>query len=126
MRAAGVARDVAADLAELGGAGVGREAEAVLARESVDVAGYDLKSLLVGSEGTLGLVTAAWLRLVPAPELELPVIGLYRDAEAGISALERVLASGVVPSAVEYLDGVTLSYSGDAYPFGLPPRRRSW
>jgi len=86
-----------------------------------DVAGYDLKSLLVGSEGTLGLVTAAWLRLVPAPELELPVIGLYRDAEAGISAIERVLASGVVPAAIEYLDGVTLSYSGDAYPFGLPP-----
>ncbi|HET7449755.1 MAG TPA: FAD-linked oxidase C-terminal domain-containing protein [Gaiellaceae bacterium] len=86
-----------------------------------DVAGYDLKSLLVGSEGTLGLVTAAWLRLVPAPELELPVIGLYRDAEAGISAIERVLASGVVPAAIEYLDGVTLSYAGDAYPFGLPP-----
>ena len=85
-----------------------------------DVAGYDLKSLLVGSEGTLGLVTAAWLRLVPAPELELPVIGLYRDAEAGISAIERVLASGVVPAAVEYLDGVTLSYSGEAYPFDLP------
>jgi glycolate oxidase len=86
-----------------------------------DVAGYDLKSLLVGSEGTLGLVTAAWLRLVPAPELELPVIGLYRDADEGISAIERVLASGVVPAAIEYLDGVTLSYSGDAYPFGLPP-----
>jgi glycolate oxidase subunit GlcD len=85
-----------------------------------DVAGYDLKSLLVGSEGTLGLITAAWLRLVPAPELELPVIGLYRDVDAGVSAIERVLASGVVPSAIEYLDGVTLSYSGDAYPFGLP------
>jgi len=85
-----------------------------------DVAGYDLKSLLVGSEGTLGLVTAAWLRLVPAPELELPVIGIYRDAEAGISAIERVLASGVVPAAVEYLDAVSLRYSGDAYPFGLP------
>jgi glycolate dehydrogenase FAD-linked subunit len=85
-----------------------------------DVAGYDLKSLLVGSEGTLGLVTAAWLRLVPAPELELPVIGLYRDADAGVSAIERVLASGVVPAAIEYLDHVTLQFSGDAYPFGIP------
>jgi FAD/FMN-containing dehydrogenase len=85
-----------------------------------DVAGYDLKSLLVGSEGTLGLVTAAWLRLIPAPEVELPVVGLYRDAEGGISAIERVLASGVVPAAIEYLDGVTLGYSGDAYPFGIP------
>jgi glycolate oxidase subunit GlcD len=85
-----------------------------------DVAGYDLKSLLIGSEGTLGLVTAAWLRLIPAPELELPVIGLYRDADAGVSAIERVLASGVVPAAIEYLDGVTLGYSGDAYPFGIP------
>jgi glycolate oxidase subunit GlcD len=85
-----------------------------------DVAAYDVKNLLVGSEGTLGLITAAWLKLVPAPELELPVIGLYRDAEAGIGAIERVLASGVVPAAIEYLDGVTLQFSGDAYPFGLP------
>ena len=85
-----------------------------------DVAGYDLKNLLIGSEGTLGLVTAAWLRLIPAPELELPVIGLYASADHGIGAIERVLGSGVVPAAIEYLDGVTLSYSGDAYPFGLP------
>jgi glycolate oxidase subunit GlcD len=85
-----------------------------------DVAAYDLKNLLVGSEGTLGLITAAWLKLIPSPELELPVIGLYRDAEAGIGAIERVLASGVVPAAIEYLDAVTLQFSGDAYPFGIP------
>src|SRR5579872_2649525 len=85
-----------------------------------DVAAYDLLGLLVGSEGTLGLITAAWLRLTPAAELELPVIGLYADAEAGISALERVLASGVVPAALEYLDGTLLRFSGEAYPFGLP------
>jgi glycolate oxidase subunit GlcD len=85
-----------------------------------DVAAYDLKSLLVGSEGTLGLVTAAWLRLVPAPELELPVVGLYRDADAGIGAIERILGSGIVPAAIEYMDGVTLRFSGDAYPFGVP------
>ena len=85
-----------------------------------DVAAYDLKSLLVGSEGTLGLVTAAWLRLMPAPELELPVVGLYRDANAGIAAIERVLASGTVPAAIEYLDRETLRVSGDTYPFGVP------
>ena len=85
-----------------------------------DVASYDLKNLLVGSEGTLGLVTAAWLKLIPAPELELPVIGLYADADAGIGAIERVLASGVVPAAIEYLDGVTLRFAGDTYPFGIP------
>jgi len=85
-----------------------------------DVASYDVKNLIVGSEGTLGLVTAAWLRLVPAPELELPVVGIYRDAEAGISAIERVLASGEVPAAVEYLDAVTLRFSGATFPFGLP------
>ncbi len=48
------------------------------------------------------------------------MIGLYRDADAGISAIERVLASGVVPAAIEYLDEVTLRFAGDAYPFGLP------
>src|SRR5262249_31219510 len=80
---------------------------------------YDLKSLLVGSEGTLGLVTGAWLRLIPAPELELPVVGFYRDADAGVSAIERVLASGVVPAAIEYLDGVTLSVSGGSDPFRM-------
>src|SRR5438874_2216380 len=85
-----------------------------------DVAGYDLKNLLVGSEGTLGLITAAWLKLVPAPELELPVIGLYRDGDAGIGAIERVLASGVVPAAIEFLDAGALQCAGDAYPFGLP------
>jgi glycolate oxidase subunit GlcD len=85
-----------------------------------DVAAYDLKSLLVGSEGTLGLVTAAWLRLMPAPEVELPVIGLYRDADAGIGAIEQVLGSGVVPAAIEYLDGETLRVAGDTYPFGMP------
>jgi len=76
-----------------------------------DVAGYDLRSLLIGSEGTLGIVTAAWLRLLPAPASVLPVVGLYRDADAGCDALEAVLSSGVVPVALEFLDAGALRAS---------------
>ena len=69
-----------------------------------DVAGYDLKSLLIGSEGTLAVVTAAWLRLTPSPESQLPVVAFYASAAAGCEALCAVLASGLVPAALEYLD----------------------
>jgi len=85
-----------------------------------DVAGYDLKSLLIGSEGTLGIVTAAWLRLIPGPEAAYPVVGLYRDTAAGCAALERVLGSGLVPAALEYLDGGALVAAGGAFPGGAP------
>src|SRR5436190_115252 len=48
-----------------------------------DVAGYDLKHLLVGSEGTLGVITSSWLRLTPAPEAAWPVIGVFDGVRAG-------------------------------------------
>jgi glycolate oxidase subunit GlcD len=83
-----------------------------------DVAGYDLRGLLCGSEGTLGLVTAAWLRLVPAPEAQLPVLAAYGSIAEGCAAIERVLAAGVVPAALEYLDAATLEACGAAFPGG--------
>jgi len=86
-----------------------------------DVAGYDLKSLLIGSEGTLGIVTAVWLRLVPAPEAAIPVAAFYRDARAGCAAIERVLGSGIEAAALEYLDAGALGAARDAYPSPLPP-----
>ncbi|MDX6516033.1 MAG: glycolate oxidase, partial [Gaiellaceae bacterium] len=85
-----------------------------------DVAGYDLKRLLVGSEGTLGIVTAAWLRLMPAPEAALPVIGLYRDAEAGVAAIEAVLGNGLAVATLEYLDGRVMRASAATFPCTLP------
>jgi FAD/FMN-containing dehydrogenase len=73
-----------------------------------DVAGYDIKSLLVGSEGTLGIVTAAWLKLIPAPEQQLPVAAVYADARTGCDALAAVFAAGLTPAALEYLDEPTV------------------
>ncbi|MBD0291044.1 MAG: FAD-binding protein [Thermoleophilia bacterium] len=85
-----------------------------------DVAGYDLKSLLVGSEGTLGLVTAAWLRLLPAPEAFLPVAAFYPDAARGCDAIERVLGYGLRVAALEYLDGGALAAARPSFPQGVP------
>jgi glycolate oxidase subunit GlcD len=86
-----------------------------------DVAGYDLKSLLIGSEGTLGIVTAAWLRLIPAPEAAAPVIALYPSVAAGCAAIERVLGAGIQAAALEYLDAGALAAAAGAAPFDVPP-----
>jgi glycolate oxidase subunit GlcD len=85
-----------------------------------DVAGYDLRSLIVGSEGTLAIVTAAWLRLVPAPEVVLPVVAFYPDIATGCAALATVLASGLQPAALEYLDEPAVGASIRAFPGDAP------
>ena len=85
-----------------------------------DVAGYDLRSLLVGSEGTLGVICSAWLRLLPAPEATLPVVAAYASVAAGCAAIVRVLAAGLVPAALEYLDAGTLAAAAASFPGGLP------
>jgi FAD/FMN-containing dehydrogenase len=83
-----------------------------------DVAGYDLCALLTGSEGTLGIVTAAWLRLVPAPAVRLPVVAAYPTSAAGCAAVLRVLGAGVVASALEFLDIPAMDAAGGAFPGG--------
>ncbi len=85
-----------------------------------DVAGYDLKNLLIGSEGTLGVITAAKLRLIPRPEAVLPVAAFYPDVAAGCAAIEDVLGNGLQPAALEYLDFNTLRIAGGGYPGGPP------
>jgi glycolate oxidase subunit GlcD len=89
-----------------------------------DVAGYDLIRLLVGSEGTLGVVTAAWLRLLPAPEAALPVAAFYRNSSAGCAAIEAVLGSGQQPAALEYLDAGALAAAAAAFPRPVPGEAR--
>jgi glycolate oxidase subunit GlcD len=85
-----------------------------------DVAGYDLKQLLIGSEGTLGVITAAWLRLMPAPEAAWPVIGFFDGVRGGAAAIERVVGSGLPAAALEYLDSETMRYARATFPGEVP------
>lgn len=85
-----------------------------------DVAGYDLRSLLIGSEGTLGIITAVDLRFIPAPERRYPVLGCYADPQAGVAAIQACLASGIVPAALEYLDNATVALTRASCPVALP------
>ena len=73
-------------------------------RTAKGVAGYDLAALLVGSEGTLGLVTEITVRLRPARPPEQTVVGFFASLVAAGEAVAAVTRSGVVPSALELLD----------------------
>src|SRR3954466_4038094 len=86
-----------------------------------DVSGYDLKSLLIGSEGTLGVITAVWLRLIPAPERAPKVVAAFFDSvQKGCDALLEVLGSGLQPEAIEFLDGVSFDAARATYPGNAP------
>lgn len=84
-----------------------------------DVSGYDLRGLLVGSEGTLGVITSVWLNLTPAPEAVAPVVSLHANTSAGCAALARVLGSGLPVAALEYLDVETVRRSARSFPVPL-------
>jgi glycolate oxidase subunit GlcD len=85
-----------------------------------DVAAYDLKHLLIGSEGTLGVITSVWLRLTPAPEAAWPVIGFFQGVRGGAAAIERVVGSGLPVAALEYIDSETMRYAGATFPGDVP------
>jgi glycolate dehydrogenase FAD-linked subunit len=85
-----------------------------------DVSGYDLAGLLVGSEGTLGIITAVWLRLIPAPEVIEPSVAFLPDAAAGCAAVVEIVGAGLVPATLDYLDGFTLDVVRAAYPGAVP------
>lgn len=89
-----------------------------------DVAGYDLKGLLIGSEGTLGVITAVRLRLLPAPEAAIALVVFLATREHGCAAMRTVLAAGMRPSVLDFMDGDTLSMTAGAYPGEVPAGAR--
>jgi D-lactate dehydrogenase (quinone) len=78
-------------------------------RTSKGVVGYDLTRLLIGSEGTLALITEATLRLLPAPATVGTLRACYESGVAACAAVARVMQQAAVPSALEFLDPASIA-----------------
>lgn len=85
-----------------------------------DASGLSLKQLLIGSEGTLAVITRCTLALLPKPETSLSVLVPYPDLDTGIRSVLAVLQAGANPTAVEFLERSVVelgeAYSGSKYP----------
>ncbi|MCG2633570.1 MAG: FAD-binding protein [Gammaproteobacteria bacterium] len=77
-------------------------------RTTKGVVGYDLTRLLIGSEGTLALITEATLRLLPKPPAKATIRALYRDIESATIAVTRIMAQPTTPCALEFMDDQAL------------------
>ena len=83
--------------------------------------GYDLTGAFCGSEGTMGVVTAACVRLLPRPQAVRTALALFRGVEDAAAAVERVTACGVLPAALEMMDrNAMTAVDRGAYPVGYP------
>ncbi|MBA2603217.1 MAG: FAD-binding protein [Acidobacteria bacterium] len=77
-----------------------------------NVVGYDLTQLLVGSEGTLAIITRIILRLVPRPPVQATLRATFRDVEHAVAAVIQIVRARVVPAALELVDGESLDAVG--------------
>jgi glycolate oxidase len=87
---------------------------------SADDDGPDLLGVLIGSEGTLGIVTEASVALRPIPEVTHSLMGAFASARAAADTVAAVIASGVVPAAVEWLDRQGIAGLQQFYDTGYP------
>jgi len=93
-----------------------------LERFSIEDPGPDLVGLLVGSEGTLGVVTKAWVRLTPLPQAVATFLVAFASVEKAIACVSAIIAEGIVPRSLEAMDRLTLeaveAYLRCGYPRG--------
>ncbi|WP_433957398.1 FAD-binding oxidoreductase [Cytobacillus horneckiae] len=85
-----------------------------------NVTGYDLTKLIVGSEGTLGIITEAILQLIPRPQATQTMMVIFDDIVDAGRAISSVLTSGILPSKMEIMDHFSIEAVEDYEPIGLP------
>jgi glycolate oxidase len=85
-----------------------------------DVAGYSLKDLFVGSEGTLGVITEVLLKLVPRPVARRTMLALYDRIEDAAETVSAIVAAHIIPCTLEFLDRMTARCVEDFAHVGLP------
>lgn len=88
-------------------------------RNVKDVTGYKMSSLFCGSEGTLGLVTQAILKVLPLPETVKTLMVSFRDLDDSARAVSDIIGSGILPVAMELMDRFTLNAIEDGFSLGL-------
>lgn len=85
-----------------------------------NVTGYDLTKLIVGSEGTLGIITEATLRLIPRPQATQTMMVIFDDIVNAGKAISAVLTSGILPSKMEIMDQASICAVEEYEPIGMP------
>ena len=89
------------------------------------VVGYDLMNLLVGGEGTLGIITSLTLKLLAKPAATKGMMCVFKDMVSAMNCMAAVISQGFLPSAIEFLDHRCLSLIGELLPFSLPGGKAS-
>ncbi len=84
------------------------------------VAGYDLTSLIVGSEGTLAVITSITLKLLPKPEAKKTMIVFFKNLETAARTVSNIIRGKVVPATLEFLDRMTIGCVRSYIKFPLP------
>ena len=85
-----------------------------------DVAGYSLKDLFIGSEGTLGIITEVLLKLVPRPAARRTMLALYDRIEDAAETVSAIVAARIIPCTLEFLDRMTAVCVEEYARVGLP------
>jgi glycolate oxidase len=85
-----------------------------------DVAGYSLKDVFIGSEGTLGVITQVLLRLIPTPRSKKTMVATYAQMDQAADTVSAIIAAQIIPCTLEFLDRTTIHCVEDYAKIGLP------